>query len=405
MNKNDYRSAFAKLAPSEAWKKETLEKMRALEAAGAQAPRAKKAVSLSARLRRAALPVAAVLVLAFVPLTTLRGCGSSGGAAAPARLEEQQSVADAIVGTDGAPQFAPKEELAGDTAQPEETADAPAAGTKGDYGRTAPRFSFSNEDSGDVMGVGANANPTRDLPAQALPAALPVYRALTDPAAQNDVLAQTASRLGQALAVQNGAADTETTGGIRLSLEPYTVLAQGLGERLAGAPSAEMALQACAGGGAAALLPSEALIPAQSGAYGDGSAYLYYEADGPDDSLETRLYRYEFRRVALYVNGDGVLDAVRFTPSLEEIGVYGLYTLDEARRTLLDGGAWLSGVHTPGGYDAGAVNILHWELTYRADSRSGVVLPVYRFLFDTGDGTETEEACVPALPPEYFEDA
>ena len=99
MYKDDYISAFGKLAPSEAWKAETLKKMHALEqqqrkegqagsasaaasgSASAAAGRAheKKRVPLAVHLRRAALPIAAVAMLAILPMTALRGCGASGG--------------------------------------------------------------------------------------------------------------------------------------------------------------------------------------------------------------------------------------------------------------------------------------------------------------------------------------
>lgn len=152
MYKDDYISAFAKLAPSEAWKAETLEKMRALEkqqreqrqleqrqkegragfgsthtsasagvpdsapaSAFAAAPvsasdsasdsasvsasaaagraRAKKPAPLAVHLRRAALPIAAVAMLAILPMTTLRGCGASGGNTSMA-LQAEDRAAD-----------------------------------------------------------------------------------------------------------------------------------------------------------------------------------------------------------------------------------------------------------------------------------------------------------------------
>lgn len=130
MYKDDYISAFGKLTPSEAWKAETLEKMRALEkqqreqrqleeqqkegrvgsgGASAAAPvsasavasksapaaagraRAKKPVPLAVHLRRAALPIAAVAMLAILPMTALRGCGASGGNSSMALQAEDRA--------------------------------------------------------------------------------------------------------------------------------------------------------------------------------------------------------------------------------------------------------------------------------------------------------------------------
>ncbi|RGC97179.1 hypothetical protein DW194_17560, partial [Subdoligranulum sp. AM16-9] len=69
MYKDDYISAFGKLAPSEEWMADTLAKMRAAEAEqeapGAAGPAGRPALRVSGkkhlRLRRAALPVAAAV--------------------------------------------------------------------------------------------------------------------------------------------------------------------------------------------------------------------------------------------------------------------------------------------------------------------------------------------------------
>ena len=71
MYKDDYISAFGKLAPSEEWMTDTLAKMRAAEAEqeapGAAGPAGRPALRVSGkkhpRLRRAALPVAAAVAL------------------------------------------------------------------------------------------------------------------------------------------------------------------------------------------------------------------------------------------------------------------------------------------------------------------------------------------------------
>ena len=76
MYKDDYVSALGKLAPGEAWKADTLAKMRALEARRADplspdAPRPgrREAVPFAVRMRRAALPAAALVMLAVLPMT------------------------------------------------------------------------------------------------------------------------------------------------------------------------------------------------------------------------------------------------------------------------------------------------------------------------------------------------
>ena len=147
MYKDDYISAFGKLAPSEAWKAETLAKMRALEKrredgragldgvlAADRAPQ-KRPAPFAVRLRRAALPVAAAAMLAILPLTTLRGCGASSGAP---MLQMENAAMDS-----GAP--------AADTA-PRDTAGGTEYGTyrasaEAPSGEAAPRDAVTNEEA------------------------------------------------------------------------------------------------------------------------------------------------------------------------------------------------------------------------------------------------------------------
>lgn len=146
MYKDDYISAFGKLTPSEAWKAETLAKMRALEkqreegrtgsdelsrAAAGNAPASvsaaaggKKPAPLAVRLRRAALPIAAVAMLAILPMSALRGCGAGGtggsmalqmedaarDSCAPAAAEPRDTPAGA---GNGAPAGTPEAALSG----------------------------------------------------------------------------------------------------------------------------------------------------------------------------------------------------------------------------------------------------------------------------------------------------
>ena len=142
MYKDDYVSALGKLAPGEAWKADTLAKMRALEARRADplspdAPRPgrREAVPFAVRMRRAALPAAALVMLAVLPMTTLRGCGASGGNMAS--MAADQSAAYTSFAQD-------YEEATCDTAAPEaapqEAAgaqDAPAGGAPA--GEAAPQ--------------------------------------------------------------------------------------------------------------------------------------------------------------------------------------------------------------------------------------------------------------------------
>ncbi len=65
------------------------------------------------------------------------------------------------------------------------------------------------------------------------------------------------------------------------------------------------------------------------------------------------------------------------------LGTYALRTLDDAKGALMAGEAWIGG--TQGGYDGGAVNILHLENTYYRSRRWIPSQPVL-LLFDRKPG-------------------
>lgn len=95
MYKDDYISAFGKLAPSEEWMTDTLAKMRAAEAEqeapGAAGPAGRPALRVSGkkhqRLRRAALPVAAAVALLVVPAAWFWGVAMRRRAAPPRAVQ------------------------------------------------------------------------------------------------------------------------------------------------------------------------------------------------------------------------------------------------------------------------------------------------------------------------------
>lgn len=492
MYKDDYRTALGKLAPSDAWKEDTLRKMHALEAEQARQGQTSEIVTERKRrpmrtlLRRAALPVAAVLVFAVVPLTALRGCGASGGASgAPMMREDQAKSADC------APEFAGVEGYAESSAAcaptpgarneaGKDTVTGDSAGAAADGGETngsqaslkdngqkvtlpadgSTRFVFADDAPiGGVMGglivktPGADelagANPTLDLPADAMPTALPVYRTLTDSGGMYDVLQNTASILGETVTEEREgfSADTispedlargvpwrvpqafvHTESGLLLSLRHYTVHTLSFHEEnaLMHAPAGltgDSLLRFYYDRYGAKLQPLENPVPETKGDYNSSGVFsgstVFYEGGAPEDSIETKLYHYMFRRIRMDARDEtGSLFVVDYTVPPEEIGVCSLRTLDEAREQLLNGEAWIHGAADgPGGYDAAAVNILHWELTYYASELTEVVQPVYRFLIDTPDGSVPtmeggSEGCkyvtyayVPALQDAYLAEA
>lgn len=468
MYKDDYRAALGKLAPSSAWKEDTLRKMHALEEeisapAPDSAPQPEKAVPFLTKLRRAALPVAAVLAIAILPLTTLRGCGSADGTSGMPSASFEKSADAAPRAMDNgsmAPQEAGVQEESKDSAAPWEdilvgsSAAAPTdgAGTGNDIGAdtsgnvgcapvthsdlevTIPadgstQFVFTQD--GGAMGSGgivvktpdaaelADGNPTRDLPAEDMPTALPVYRTMTDSGEMYDVLANTASILGETLTEEREGFSAETIpqdaldagvpwrtpqafldtkSKLSLSFHHYTVHYYSYAEKdtLMEAPeglAGEALVRYYYDNYGAKLQPLENPALETTGDYNFYREYssdsLWYEAGEPDDTLETRLYNYTFKQIQLLTHAeDNDLSVVNYTVPPEEIGVCSLRTLDEAKQTLLDGGAWIGPAAEPGGYDGAAVNILHWSLAYHVTDLSEILQPVYVFLIDTPDGSK-----------------
>ena len=109
MYKDDYISAFGKLALSEEWMADTLAKMRAAEAEqeapGAAGPAGRPALRVSGkkhpRLRRAALPVAAAVALPGAVDTDDGAGGASNTLARPDGDPSGQSAEDNIYITTG----------------------------------------------------------------------------------------------------------------------------------------------------------------------------------------------------------------------------------------------------------------------------------------------------------------
>ncbi len=487
MYKDDYRAALGKLAPGSAWKEDTLRKMRAIEEEqGAPPPdvpwEEKRAVPFLTKLRRAALPVAAVLAIAIVPLTTLRGCGSAGGSSMMPQQKGTDTAAPFTL-SNGAPAGAGDGEesssvASASTRSTQEMADGPSAPAQsaegnGDVGCAMIRgpvthsdlevtlpadgstqFAFTHQ--GGDGGAGrqivktpdaaelAGSNPTLDLPAEDMPTALPVYRTLTDSGEMYDVLANTASILGETVVEEREGFDAEvvtkeyldagvpwqvphafvhTENRLSLGLKHYTIRyssyaeAELLMEAPDGLEGEELARYYYDNYGAK-LQPMENPVMETRGSYSfykKYHGYLYwYEAGEADDTIETQLYNYMFRQMRFAEKEeDNALQVVDYTVPPEEIGVGSLRTLDEAKQVLFDGGAWIGG-YEPGGYDGEAVNILHWELAYHTSDLSEIVQPVYVFLIDTPDDSvppfddgEIEDykyvtyAYVPALQEEY----
>ena len=445
MYKDDYISAFGKLAPSEEWMTDTLAKMRAAEAeqeapGAAGRPALRVSGKKHPRLRRAALPVAAAVALlaAWFWGVAMRPAGS----AAPAQysLQSAGGAADEGQETEQAPRVAAAQDTAGTAssaaAAPETTEDAQAGARK------EGRLLFAAEGSG--MGMGditvrtdadlAGANPTYDLPAGELPTELPVYAVPDGEAEMRAALEDTAAKLGGTLEAfsydTSGPPDTAyyspyasgKADGVSYSLNGQEVhfYRYEQGDNLLAAPkglSGEALYRYFYDHFGAKFVTLENPAFESTGDYNIYKEYstaisAFYEAGSVSDTLAQKLYNYSFRRIQLSAP-EGDLTAVTFPLEPQVLGTYALRTLDDAKGALMAGEAWIGG--TQGGYDGGAVNILHWEITYYRSRLMDTIQPVYCFLIDSPDGEapffddgdpegykSVTYAYVPALLPEQL---
>ena len=364
------------------------------------------------------------------------------GSAAPAQysLQSAGGAADEGQETEQAPRVAAAQDTAGTVssaaAAPETTEDAQAGARK------EGRLLFAAEGGG--MGMGditvrtdadlAGANPTYDLPAGELPTELPVYAVPDGEAEMRAALEDTAAKLGGTLEAfsydTSGPPDTAyyspyasgKADGVSYSLNGQEVhfYRYEQGDNLLAAPkglSGEALYRYFYDHFGAKFVTLENPVFESTGDYNIYKEYstaisAFYEAGSASDTLAQKLYNYSFRRIQLSAP-EGDLTAVTFPLEPQVLGTYALRTLDDAKGALMAGEAWIGG--TQGGYDGGAVNILHWEITYYRSRLMDTIQPVYCFLIDSPDGEapffddgdpegykSVTYAYVPALLPEQL---
>lgn len=451
MYKDDYISAFGKLALSEEWMADTPGQNARRRGGAGSAGRggAGRAAGTARFGQKTSAPA---------PRGTARrgGGGAAGGAgglvlgrgdapagsAAPAQysLQSAGGAADEGQETEQAPRVAAAQDTAGTAssaaAAPETTEDAQAGARK------EGRLLFAAEGGG--MGMGditvrtdadlAGANPTYDLPAGELPTELPVYAVPDGEAEMRAALEDTAAKLGGTLEAfsydtssppdtvyyspyASGKAD-----GVSYSLNGQEVrfYRYEQGDNLLAAPkglSGEALYRYFYDHFGAKFVTLENPAFESTGDYNIYKEYstaisAFYEAGSASDTLAQKLYNYSFRRIQLSAP-EGDLTAVTFPLEPQVLGTYALRTLDDAKGALMAGEAWIGG--TQGGYDGGAVNILHWEITYYRSRLMDTIQPVYCFLIDSPDGEapffddgdpegykSVTYAYVPALLPEQL---
>lgn len=453
MYKKDYVSAFGKLTPSEEWMADTLAKMRAAEAQqetqdakSAGCPGLRATAKKHPGLRRAALPIAAAVALLAVPAAWFWGVAMHpAGSAAPTQysLQSAGNAADEALEDEQAPRAAETQNTAG-AASSAAAAPELAQAETGSSARGEGSLLFAV--TGGGMGMGnlavrtdadlAGANPTYDLPAGELPTELPVYAAADSEAAMRAALENTAAKLGGVLTEfqydTSGPPDAAyyspyasgNADGISYSLRGQELhfYRYAQGDTLLAAPkglAGEALYRYFYDHFGAKLVTLDNPVFEAAGDYNiykEHNLFIsaFYEAGDETDTLAQRLYNYSFRRVQLSAP-EGDLIAVSFPLKPQALGVYALRTLDDAKAALLAGDGWLGGAQ--GGYDGGAVNILHWEIIYYQSEQMDTVQPVYRFLIDSPDGEapffddgdaagykSVTYAYVPALLPEDLDE-
>lgn len=439
MYKDDYISAVGKLTPRQEWMKETLAKMRAVEAApDAGTPPLRVVAKRHTRLRRLALPIAAAVAVLVVPAVYFWGVAmhpAGGAAAAQYSLQSGGTQEDATGG-----ELPPGEQRTVENGTPAADDDAAqsAAAAAPEQTDTLPEQSreklvFAPEDGGmgsATMNVRtdddlASANPTRDLPADALPTELPVYVPTDSEDQMRAALEDAAATLGGTLEDF----DYDTSGPPDAAYyRPYASgKSQGVSFSMIGQKvhfyryaqgDGLMSAQAGLSGEAlyryyydqfgAAFLPLEHPAFEITGTYNIYKQYhpltsVFYEAGSASDSLAQKLYNYTFRSIQISVPEGDVLVAVNYLVEPELLGTYALRTLDEAEATLRA--------------QLGEVQILHWEIVYYQSNRMDTIQPAYRFLIEAADGEEpyfddgdptgyrsVQYVTVPALRPELLED-
>lgn len=446
----DYQSAMDKVAPTEAWKAATLEK---LAAARAEQQRPKAAPRLRVA-KRVGLPLAAAAAVALlaVPAALQGGMPSAGGGTAV------QSAADS------APAVA--EYSQGAAPETGSTADAQlrdaAAGTRDfDLGEYAglPVLVMGDDSAGMGGGVRFVAerlddirgnNPTWNIAAADLPATLPVWHAQSGEYAGllTGLLERTADVLGLPL-VQGEVGEvpsgypspdlwpSDISGGLidpehwqpelplYEQLDPskarvWTISASGTsvnasrdGEGTLDDPRAgDEAALALFGELAGIETPGYELCTDVS-FYGDENCFQHFCFEAGGATVTERLLNYSFRRVKGRLDGTGELRHfdLTFPPESEKVGDYPLRTPEEAMEAL---GAILEEEQASGKweYDLSVEQVEGWQLEYAQSFLNPYIQPVYRFwlktdltpedmFFENAEGNVYVCYTVSALPEEY----
>ena len=455
----DYQSAMDKVAPSDAWKAATLEKMAA---ARAQQEKPKAAPRLRVA-KKVGIPLAAAAAVALlaVPAAVRSGVLSAGGGtSAPST-----ALFSAAAYNETAPGTARTEDALQDEAQAKAAPTAPRDFDLGEH-EGLPVLVLGDDSGG--MGGGATFvaerlddirgnNPTWNISANQLPATLPVWHAQSggNAAPLAGLLNATAEALG--LPLVQDEAEEAPTGYPSPELWPYNLSGSlmdpdhwepelPLHEQLD--PSKAKAWNVSASGttvnafrdgegesedyqagddAALALFGELAGIETPGyelctdvNYYGEENCFQHFCFEAGGATVTERLLNYSFRRVKGNLDGTGELCHfnLTFPPESETVGDYPLRTPEEAKAALqviLDE-EQASGMRE---YDLSVEQVEGWQLEYAQSSMNPYIQPVYRFwlktdltpedaFYENAGGNVYVSYTVSALPEGYcipFEEA
>lgn len=450
----DYQSAMDKVAPSDAWKAATLEKMAA---ARAQQEKPKAAPRLRVA-KKVGIPLAAAAAVALlaVPAAVQSGVlSASGGTSA-----SSTALFSAAAYNEAAPGTARTEDALQDEAQAKAAPTAPRDFDLGEYeglpvlvlgddsGGMGGGVTFVADSVDDVRGD----NPTWNLSPSELPETLPVWRAQSGEHAAPlaGLLGRTAEAFG--LPLVQDETEEAPTGYPSPDLWPYnlsgslmdpehwdeelplheqtdpskakvwSVSASGTtvsgyrnGEGESDDPQAgDDAALALLAGAAGIEQPAHqyAVTTGYDGqTHGTPGGHFYYENSG--STVAERLLNYSFRRVSGAVDSTGALRSFSLTlpPETQQVGDYPLRSVEEAKAALqvILAEEQASGMRE---YDLTVEQVEGWQLEYAQSSLNPYIQPVYRFwlkteltpedmFFENAEGNVYVSCTVSALPEGY----
>ena len=435
-NNKIYKAAMAKITPSEAWQKDTLEKLAAaqaeasitLEPEKAQADQ-KASPSKTVKLwKQMGLPLAAAAVFALLLVPAVRHFSS-----ADTHLMEVIDTSNGLQSTapEGAVSYdtvtgAKPERAVVSKAAPETYNGLPVIHWFKEISGRGGTWEFLARSPEDLV----TQNPTFNLPTEQLPKKLPVWNA---PAGDSSApllrrLQTTATHTGLTLVMPDPEPcpdgypvpelwpcyyagklmDPDTyrpdlpiweqlepsVWDISASLQSVTLTNSSSSYSDLRAPSSEQMTRI---GCEMAYNQLGSLVGINRPAYQSYSSVNYwgesifesyqnflYEAGHPSDPLEVQLMNYSFRRVYGSLSPGGSLDSVMLTfpPESSPLGYYPIRSLEDAKAAL-DKTLEEDRARSLIDYDISSDDIVNWRIEYYRSPMNAYILPLYVFNLKT----------------------